>query len=834
MKKKEPIYKDKKNLFLEKRKTFMKRRLLACSSLLSLLFCASAFAAEVQVSFLQNTSLPDTLKITKEIQLITNRAAEIKRDPVTQKVLEVKVNLPDKTNPGIFRAIQAITQNKGVAVIIFTGTTKACPILNGQGLSTFLGLEWSPCVAKSCQSGFHIENNLCVSDVQVCTVANGTGLKTYNSQTSAYGACLVSSCNSSFHIENNLCVSDVQSCPIDNGSGLKTYSSITLTYSACLVSSCDSSFHIENNLCVSDVQSCPVDNGLGTKTFSAQTQSYGTCLASSCNSGFHIENNACQSDVQSCTIDNGSGTQTFNLLAQSYDPCQVSACNSGYHIFNNACQKDDPPVLSYDRPNVGYNPVVYQDVYISPSTLYTPAGASVSNCTVTPTLPLGLSLDSRTCVFTGKALYTAAFNTYTVSMVTSDGQQTSAAISFAVHGHRPDIIYANYDPQKGSSSFNLSVGDSVNLLPTITLYGAQFVFCQITPSLPEGLNFDPATCRISGQAQNLLSPTQYLVQVYSSYEPGYNRGDMALMISISPKAQGGSYQGTNDGGPLLTLLSPDPRYMYPSSSVPTGHMVFALIPNADIQNICAPDFKNAQVANLFNTESAFFSKTDLKDKTLYIEYHSDVAGSTSAYFQDDYLNNSGRGMYLDYLNVVRNCNKANALALDGNTFNSFFLSQNQNIYVMVQTPYGFNSVQTSLKVKSLSLSQNPTFDGPYCVSFEFANLKTYTGSQVLARGCAYSQTDILRAAQNLYMNLSSQLYSLFPDPYLSFNYYGGGSLSLNADTLNITAQRQLYVKGFSPYILSEPLLSNSPQIIDGTVEITGSPSLYLDPSGQLN
>ena len=43
-------------------------------------------------------------------------------------------------------------------------TTRACPILNGQGVQTWNDSNWGDCILESCNSGYHQKDNSCVID----------------------------------------------------------------------------------------------------------------------------------------------------------------------------------------------------------------------------------------------------------------------------------------------------------------------------------------------------------------------------------------------------------------------------------------------------------------------------------------------------------------------------------------------------------------------------------------------------------------------------------------------------------------------------------------------
>lgn len=85
--------------------------------------------------------------------------------------------------------------------------TKSCSVVNGNNgiqYSNNFGKTYNDCFGFSCNSGYHVEYALCVSNTKSCIVPNGSGIQTWNG--SYWNTCSVVSCNSGYSISNNSCI----------------------------------------------------------------------------------------------------------------------------------------------------------------------------------------------------------------------------------------------------------------------------------------------------------------------------------------------------------------------------------------------------------------------------------------------------------------------------------------------------------------------------------------------------------------------------------------------------------------------------------------------------
>jgi len=90
------------------------------------------------------------------------------------------------------------------------GSSASCPIANGIG-SLICGSSTSSCSPTSCNSGFVINGNSCVTatctplNSQSCSPPNGSGTQTCSAQ-GAWGSCQVTSCTNGYTLAGGVCV----------------------------------------------------------------------------------------------------------------------------------------------------------------------------------------------------------------------------------------------------------------------------------------------------------------------------------------------------------------------------------------------------------------------------------------------------------------------------------------------------------------------------------------------------------------------------------------------------------------------------------------------------
>jgi len=149
------------------------------------------------------------------------------------------------------------------------------------------------------QDGSLVSNSLCVdpspttisnspSGVISVSITNGSQQRSCQAGSSLYTV-QSTTCDNGYHAENNSCVADTQSCSIANGTGTKTWNGSA--YSACLVSSCDNGYFVFENSCESTTRTCYTRYGQGTQTYNGTD--FGFCENLTCDSGSYKVGDDC-------------------------------------------------------------------------------------------------------------------------------------------------------------------------------------------------------------------------------------------------------------------------------------------------------------------------------------------------------------------------------------------------------------------------------------------------------------------------------------------------------------------------------------------------------------
>jgi uncharacterized repeat protein (TIGR01451 family) len=196
-----------------------------------------------------------------------------------------------------------------------------------------------------------------------------------------------------------------------------------------------------------------------------------------------------------------SGTPSVISSSATYT---VTATNTGGSTsFGVIITVNDsaPSALSYNSPNV-----FTKDVAIAPLNPSVSGGAVVSY-SITPALPLGLSLNTTTGIISGTPLVISSSATYTVT-ATNTGGATSFGIVITVNDSAPSALSYN--------SPNVFTKDVAIAPLNPSVSGGAVVSYSITPTLPLGLSFDTALGVISGIPSVISSSATYTVTATNS------------------------------------------------------------------------------------------------------------------------------------------------------------------------------------------------------------------------------------------------------------------------------------------------------------------------------
>ena len=102
-----------------------------------------------------------------------------------------------------------------------------------------------------CQAHEVLYNGVCKKKTETCTLANGSGEKTFNTATGTYGACTLKNCNPGFHKNGNSCESNTRACipAIPNSkNATQTWNAATNTWNTCQFE-CDAGYTKVGNVC---------------------------------------------------------------------------------------------------------------------------------------------------------------------------------------------------------------------------------------------------------------------------------------------------------------------------------------------------------------------------------------------------------------------------------------------------------------------------------------------------------------------------------------------------------------------------------------------------------
>ncbi|MBK8393748.1 MAG: DUF1554 domain-containing protein [Leptospiraceae bacterium] len=190
-------------------------------------------------------------------------------------------------------------------------------------------------------------------------------------------------------------------------------------------------------------------------------------------------------------------------------------------LFSLLNSKDASNSLTYPQSNI----VIAMNM---PVTITPTSNFSITSCTITPTLPVGLALDNS-CIISGTPTGTQPVTSYSI---TANNSSPTATVVIQI-----EIVTApsglNYG---GPYSFTNGIGIP-SIFPTVTGTVTSY---SITPSLPTGLSLNSGTGVISG-VPNALSPSTGYTAVAAN--PAGNTTYNFTITVVEPVPSGLAYPG---------------------------------------------------------------------------------------------------------------------------------------------------------------------------------------------------------------------------------------------------------------------------------------------------
>ncbi|RQH01119.1 kelch repeat-containing protein [Paraburkholderia dinghuensis] len=174
--------------------------------------------------------------------------------------------------------------------------------------------------------------------------------------------------------------------------------------------------------------------------------------------------------------------------------------------------------------------VVYaQGTEIIPDTLSS-SGGPITQCSVSPPLPAGLSLDPHTCAISGTPNGVSPDTIYTIDAGNGAGSE-SIKVEIEV---KPEAV-----APESLSYLNAAViytADTAIIPNTPIATGGQITLYSISPALPAGLHLDPQTGIISGTPLVVSPPAVYTVTGSNSVDSVETQLTIEVHAAIQPPA----------------------------------------------------------------------------------------------------------------------------------------------------------------------------------------------------------------------------------------------------------------------------------------------------------
>ncbi|MDA8615733.1 putative Ig domain-containing protein, partial [Candidatus Poseidoniales archaeon] len=252
-----------------------------------------------------------------------------------------------------------------------------------------------------------------------------------------------------------------------------------------------------------------------------------------------------KSSLQSSTVSLGTGRTAISLSAGGEHTCaqldngqlkcwgnRADGQVGDNGNFNNPSDRTSPSSVSSNN----HGGSTYLNTGVMPSSAVTGA-----TCTISPSLPTGLSLTAGTCTITGTPTATATNATYTIWANVS-GQSFSGQIWLEVGLNAPDISYS-------SSSYTYTKDIEITTL-TPSNVGGEVTTWAINATLPSGLTFETSNGTIWGTPDTITSATTYTIWANNSADSD----SLTITFTVNAAAPNFSYGAASGSGAHTLVL----------------------------------------------------------------------------------------------------------------------------------------------------------------------------------------------------------------------------------------------------------------------------------------
>jgi len=203
------------------------------------------------------------------------------------------------------------------------------------------------------------------------------------------------------------------------------------------------------------------------------------------------------------------------------------------------------PEVSYVG-SLGTAGVLGAPMTITPTSLKA-NGTAVTQCTISPTLPTGLTINNSTCVISGTPSVVSMATIYNVVAKNNSGNSVAAPVTLSVAASAPTISYS-------AGITNVDVGSLMWVQPTtLNDHGSAITECTAAPALPTDVTISHPSCVITGTPNASLSPTVYTITAKNSVGSATANVTLSVGVGVPTLSYTGAEGTIGDIGENMTV-----------------------------------------------------------------------------------------------------------------------------------------------------------------------------------------------------------------------------------------------------------------------------------------